>query len=49
MMLTRDVILVDELIMKALLKKRLGALGRARMPDQQGFAVVLRIDAVLGG
>ena len=48
MLLTRDVILIDELIMKALLKERLVALGCTRMPDQQGFAVILHLNAVLG-
>ena len=49
MLLTRYVILVDELIRKALWKEWLVALGRTRMPDKQGFAVILHMIRVLGG
>ena len=49
MVLTRYIILVEELIVKALLKERLVALGRTGMPDQQGVAVILHLNAVLGG
>ena len=49
MWLTRYIILVDELILMALLKERLVALGRTRMPYQQSVAVILHLNAVLDG
>jgi hypothetical protein len=42
----RYIILVDDLILKALLEERLVALGRTRIPDQQGVAVILHLNAV---
>ena len=48
-MLTRYIIWVDDLILMALLMERLVALGRTRIPDKQGVAVILHLNAVLDG